>query len=90
MDLIKRVSRKKYYANSSNELHTNRLSKSMEIFDLAAMGTGAGLGYGVFILAGHVAHYQAGPAVSLSVFCAILVAIFAGTLKALAQYYQPL
>jgi hypothetical protein len=78
MDLLKRVSRKKYYANSSNEFNTNRLSKSMEIFDLAAIGTGAGLGFGVFILAGHVAHYQAGPAVSLSVLFAIFVAIFAG------------
>jgi amino acid transporter len=79
MDLLKRVTRKKYYANSSNEFNTNRLSKSMEIFDLAAIGSGAGLGFGVFILAGHVAHYQAGPAVILSILLAVLVAIFAGT-----------
>jgi solute carrier family 7 (cationic amino acid transporter), member 3 len=81
MDFMRKITRKKYYSNSSNEHNTNSLSKSMEIFDLAAIGTGATLGFGVFLLCGHVAHFQAGPSVILSILVTTLVGLFAGKLK---------
>jgi len=57
----------------------NKLKRVLTIFDLTALGIGATLGSGVYVLAGTVAKSIAGPAVVLSFIVAAIVSSFAGT-----------
>ncbi|KRL90805.1 APC family permease [Lactobacillus kalixensis] len=55
-----------------------KFSRSLTAFDLIAMGVGAVIGTGIFILPGTVAATTAGPGVSLSFLVAAIICVLAG------------
>jgi APA family basic amino acid/polyamine antiporter len=55
-----------------------RLRRTLSLWSLVALGIGAIIGAGIFVLTGHAAAANAGPAVSLSFVLSGLVCAFAG------------
>lgn len=55
-----------------------KFSRTLTAFDLIAMGVGAVIGTGIFILPGTVAATTAGPGVSLSFLIAAIICVLAG------------
>jgi basic amino acid/polyamine antiporter, APA family len=55
-----------------------RLHRTLSVGSLVALGIGAIIGAGIFVLTGHAAAAHAGPAISLSFVLAGLVCVFAG------------
>ena len=55
-----------------------KFSRTLSAFDLIAMGVGAVIGTGIFILPGTVAANTAGPGVSLSFLFAAIICALAG------------
>jgi APA family basic amino acid/polyamine antiporter len=58
--------------------HTHGLKRTLSATDLVLLGIGAIIGTGIFVLTGHAAAVNAGPAVALSFVVAGLAAVFAG------------
>ena len=56
----------------------HKMTRSLSSMDLLAMGVGAVIGTGIFILPGSVAATTAGPAVSISFLVAAFICILAG------------
>lgn len=59
-------------------ISATKLRKYLGTFDLTAIGVGATLGLGVYVLSGQVAKTVAGPAVVLSFFIAAFASLMAG------------
>jgi len=76
--LYQSLSRKKTFTSETKQ-EKDKLKRVLTIFDLTALGIGATLGSGVYVLAGTVAKSIAGPAVVLSFIVAAIVSSFAGT-----------
>jgi basic amino acid/polyamine antiporter, APA family len=55
-----------------------RLRRTLSLWSLVALGIGAIIGAGIFVLTGHAAAANAGPAISLSFVLAGIVCVFAG------------
>ncbi|CAG9864956.1 unnamed protein product [Phyllotreta striolata] len=68
------ITRKKRH----NDEIGDRLARILTLVDLIAMGTGATLGLGVYVLAGSVAKNYAGPASAISFVLAALISLFGG------------
>jgi len=76
--LYETLGRKKTFSEEI-ESGKQKLNRVLNVFDLTALGIGATLGSGVYVLAGTVAKTIAGPAVVLSFIIAAIVSSFSGT-----------
>lgn len=76
--LWKVLSRKRI---EENEEGKGELARILGLFDLTALGVGATLGLGVYVLAGSVAKDTAGPAVCISFLIAAVASAFAGKIS---------
>ncbi|XP_012214560.1 cationic amino acid transporter 3 isoform X2 [Linepithema humile] len=74
--LWKALSRRRVEDNE--EVKDEQLARVLGLFDLTALGVGATLGLGVYVLAGSVAKETAGPAVCISFLIAAIASAFAG------------
>jgi amino acid transporter len=72
------LSRKKTLTDDSVE--KSELNRCLNVLDLTLLGVGSTLGLGVYVLAGAVAKFEAGPAVTLSFLVAAIASAFAGKL----------
>merc|ERR1712096_480150 len=75
-NLLSAISRKKPL--DEKEMGESKLDRVLTVYDLTALGVGATLGAGVYILSGEVGRYGAGPATVLAFFIAALTSIMAG------------
>lgn len=73
-NLVKQFSRKKYIDLTAS----SNLKRCLGTLDLTALGVGATLGVGTYVLAGAISKYQSGPAVCLSMAIAAFASVFAG------------
>ena len=72
---LHKLFRKKYIDLSA----PSNLKRCLGTLDLTALGVGATLGVGTYVLAGAIAKNEAGPAVVLSMAIAAFASVFAGT-----------
>lgn len=71
---LQKLSRKKFIDLSA----PSNLKRCLGTLDLTALGVGATLGVGTYVLAGSISKYEAGPAVVLSMAIAAFASVFAG------------
>jgi len=64
--------------NEGAEHHPGRLKRLLGPLDLLAIGVGATIGAGIFVLTGQVAKNTAGPAIALSYFISGVACVFSG------------
>lgn len=74
--LWKALARRRVEENE--QVKDEQLARVLGLFDLTALGVGATLGLGVYVLAGSVAKDTAGPAVCISFLIAAIASAFAG------------
>lgn len=72
------LTRKKVLPPNGEVEQSSKLGRVLGTYDLAALGIGATLGVGVYVLAGHVSRDQAGPSVILSFLIAAAASFLAG------------
>lgn len=75
MKLLKALLRRKRYDDTDS--NASKLARMLKLFDLRDLGVGSTLGVGVYVLAGDVALYEAGPGVIISFAFAGIVWAFA-------------
>lgn len=74
MKIYQTLARKKPLTDSGQ----SQLAKVLGTLDLTALGIGSTLGVGVYVLAGEVSKFTAGPAVVISFMIAAIASIMAG------------
>lgn len=75
--LCRSLGRKKTF-DEETVVEKEKLKRVLNVFDLTALGIGATLGSGIYVLAGTVAKSIAGPAVIVSFIIAAIVSAFSG------------
>jgi amino acid permease len=78
MGIVKSVSRRLFRLKSLKRQETSQLDKCLTTFDLTALGVGATLGVGIYVLSGSVAKDVAGPSVVLSFLIAGIASSLSG------------
>jgi len=74
--ILSAISRKKPL--DEKDLGETKLDRVLSVYDLTALGVGATLGAGVYILSGEVGRYNAGPGTVVAFFIAALTSVLAG------------
>ncbi|KAI7820298.1 amino acid permease-domain-containing protein [Gamsiella multidivaricata] len=70
----RRLTNTRTFASLDHESETSQMKRVLTVKDLSAMGIGAIIGTGIFVLTGVVAHERAGPGVAISFVIAAIVA----------------
>ena len=71
--------RRRSIADLQHDVHSDqRLNRALGSFNLIALGIGAIIGAGIFVLSGHAAAQYAGPAIAISFIISGLGCLFAG------------
>ncbi|CAL8080371.1 unnamed protein product [Calicophoron daubneyi] len=73
---LSNISRKKRIR--PEDISKTKLSRCLSVIDLTALGVGATLGAGAYVVVGEVARISAGPGVVLSFFIAAISSVFSG------------
>lgn len=78
MGIVKSISRRLFRLKSLKRQESSQLDKCLTTFDLTALGVGATLGVGIYVLSGSVAKDVAGPSVVLSFLIAGIASSLSG------------
>ncbi|PVV04929.1 hypothetical protein BB560_000555 [Smittium megazygosporum] len=76
MAILRNLFRKKSIDVSAEQAEASEMKRTLNAFDLTALGVGCIIGTGIFVLTGSAAARFAGPAIALSFVIAALVSLF--------------